>query len=121
MKSQRIKEALDAMAVREGILGMALVEKDAGLVWYAVGELASIESLASAATDYWRLHQRTQRYFEELGPLRFATLMHSHGQITVRECGASVLMVTVSVQLNAVDWQQWTADHRALVQLVDGV
>jgi hypothetical protein len=119
MKTQRLRQALDTMVSREGILGMALVEKDTGMVWQAVGQLGSIEDVASAATDYWRLHQRTQHSFEALGALRVAILMHGKGQITVRECGESILLITVSTRLGAVDWEQWRADYPALVQLVN--
>lgn len=119
MKTQRLRDALDAMANRDGLLGMALVEKDTGMVWHATGKLQSIEDVASAATDYWRLFQRTKQSFEELGALRIAILMHGKGQITVRECGASILLITVSTRMGAVDWGQWKADHPILVEMVN--
>lgn len=119
MKSQRLRETLDTMASREGILGMALVEKDTGMVWHATGKLASIEDVVSAATDYWRLYQRTCHSFEALGVLRVAILMHGKGQITLRECGVSLLLITVSTSMGAVDWTQWKADHPILVQMVN--
>lgn len=119
MKTQRLRDALDMMADREGLLGLALVEKDTGMVWYATGKLQSVEDVASAATDYWRLYQRTKHSFEELGVLRVAILMHGKGQITVRECGANILLITVSTRMGAVDWDQWKADHPILVQMVN--
>lgn len=121
MKSQRLREALGTMAAREGILGMALVEKDTGMIWHAAGKLQSIDDVASAATDYWRLFQRTKQSFEELGVLRFAILMHDKGQITVRECGASILLITVSSQIGAVDWTRWKTDYPTLVEMVNNM
>lgn len=121
MKAQRLREALDTMAAREGILGIALVDTVTGMVWQATGKLQSIEDVASAATDYWRLYQRTKHSFEALGVLRVATLMHGKGQITVRECGADILLITISTRMGAVDWEQWKADHPILVEMVNGM
>lgn len=119
MKTEALRKALDALSAREGILGCALVELETGMVWHASGSLDSIEDMASCASDYWRLHRRTQHIFAPLGDLRVAMLMHGKGQITVRECGAGVLLVTLTTRLAAVDWKRWKDDHPVLADLVN--
>jgi hypothetical protein len=121
MKSQALRDALTAMAARPEFMGCALVDIEAGMLWHAAGELASMEEMASASSDYWRLNRRAQASFAELGDLRVAVLMHSLGQLILSECGKQMLLVVVTQGMKSIDWDQWKQEHARLGRLVNQI
>lgn len=121
MKAQRLREALAEMAARTDFLGCALVGIDDGMIWHFAGALASMEEIASASSDYWRLNRRARTTYADLGDLRIAVLMHSKGQLILSECGKQMLLVVVTHQMKAIDWDQWKREHARLAQMVNDV
>ena len=119
MKAQRLRDALTEMAARTDFLGCALVDVDAGMPWHVAGALQSMEDIASASSDYWRLNRRAQATYADLGELRIAVLMHSKGQLIISECGKQMLLVVATHQMKAIDWDLWKREHARLAQLVN--
>lgn len=118
MKSDRLKEALNDMATLPGVDGCALVEIDAGMVWGHAGALENTAQLAEAASDYWRLYQRLERQFVELGNLCATVMVHAQGRITLLPCGPGMVLMALTRQNPQVDWPSWQQKVRDLAQLV---
>lgn len=119
MKSDALRAMLAAMASTPGVDGCALVEIDAGMVWHACGHIDATPTLAEAASDYWRLYQRLNHHFSDLGDLRASVMVHARGRLTLLPCGKGMLLVAVSDQKSPVDWLQWQRQTRDLARLVD--
>lgn len=120
-KQQALRDALEAMAAQPGLEGCALVEIEAGMVWHHAGQIDGVQTLAEAASDYWRLYQRLSHQFQDLGDLRASVMMHARGRITLLPCGAGMLLVTLTRQKAEIDWQRWQAQTRQLARLVDAL
>lgn len=119
MKSAALQDQLAAMAATPGVTGCALVEIEAGMVWHACGHIDATPTLAEAASDYWRLYQRLNHHFSDLGDLRASVMVHTQGRLTLLPCGKGMLLVTVSDQKSPMDWRQWQIQTRDLARLVD--
>ena len=119
MNAQRLQASLDDMASLPGVVGCALVEMGTGMVWNSSGEIAGLTALAEAASDYWRLYQRLQPNFEQVGKLRACVMMHDTGRITLLPCGTGMLLVTITTQQAQVDWKTWQTRTKDLAVLVD--
>jgi predicted regulator of Ras-like GTPase activity (Roadblock/LC7/MglB family) len=121
MKSAMLRSALADLSSKSGFLGSALVNIEDGMVWHAVGSLAELESLASSASNYWRLNTRTQASFSELGPLQIAILAHQQGQLTICECGKGMLLVSVTNRRDTGYLTELKAAHPVLAEMVNNM
>ena len=119
MKEQSLRDDLNRMAALPGMQGCALVEVSAGMVWYAAGQSLEMQNIAEAASDYWRLYQRLNGHFTQLGHMKAAVFMHVHGRITLMPCGKDMLLVALTHEKTAVDWSEWQNKTKQLAQLVD--
>lgn len=106
ISAEILRAEMDAIAAMPGLQGCALVEIDAGMVWHAAGDIADVQKIAEASSDYWRLYQRQRVHFEHLGELRAQVLMHSQVRITMLPCGKGTLLIALSREQDAVDWAQ---------------
>jgi broad specificity phosphatase PhoE len=104
MRAAQLREALEDIARMPGLDGCALVEIEAGMAWHAIGDMEELQQIAEAASDYWRLYQRGQRYFERIGELRAQVMMHRNGRITMLPCTHGMLLVALSREIEPVDW-----------------
>lgn len=118
MKAQELRQALEAMATLAGVDGCALVEIDAGMVWGHAGQLENTPHLAEAASDYWRLYQRLERQFDDLGELRASVMVHAQGRITLLPCGPGMVLMALTRQNPELDWKSWQQKVRELADLV---
>lgn len=118
MNATRLREALEEVAHMPGLQGCALVEIDAGMVWHAAGQIADVQKIAEASSDYWRLYQRQKVYFEHLGELRAQVMMHREVRITMLPCGEGMLLIALSNERDPVDWARLQAKTQQLKQLV---
>ena len=121
MKSQILRAALSELAGRPGFLGCALVSIEDGMVWHAVGSISELEELASAASNYWRLHTRTQASFSDLGPLQIVILVHRLGQLTLSGCGKGMLLAVVTERRNTGYLAELKSAQPNLARLVDDI
>lgn len=118
MNAERLREALEDVACMPGLQGCALVEIDAGMVWHAAGQIADVQKIAEASSDYWRLYQRQKVYFEHLGELRAQVMMHREIRITMLPCGEGMLLIALSREQDPVDWAMLQAKTQDLKRLV---
>lgn len=101
-----LKTAIEALPEALPTLeGCALVEITTGMVLHSVGELMHSGALAEASSDYWRHYQRHGGFFEALGPLRYCVLIHQHLRITVFPCTQDMVLVLLTKDGVATDWQ----------------
>lgn len=119
MKQKRLRDTVDAMATMAGVEGCALVEIEAGMVWHHAGRIDGVQTMAEAASDYWRLYKRLAGQFNDLGQLQASLLVHSNGRLTLLPCGQGMLLVALTRQNAGTDWAAWQARTRELAQLVD--
>ena len=119
MKADRIRRAIEEMAELPGMVGCALVEIDAGMVWMSAGKTGNIHDLAEVTSDYWRLYQRLNPHFSDLGELRALVMMHSRDWVSLFPCSRGMLAVTVTRDQKSVDWQSLQAKVRELSALVN--
>lgn len=119
MNSSFLAEQVDRIATHDGIVGCALVEAEAGLVWHASGSLTESDQVWEAAVDYWRLHHRQREHFANLGALHAAVMYHDQGVLTIFPCcdEPQVLLVALGVH-RGVDWNQWHQRARRLGRVI---
>ena len=110
---------LTEMAQLPGVMGCALVEIEAGMVWHHAGHIEGVQTFAEAASDYWRLYRRLHTNFEQVGKLRACVMMHDAGRITLLPCGTGMLLVTLTRQKSEIDWALWQEKTRELALLVN--
>ena len=103
MKARYLRHKLSVLTDLPGVLSVALVEADTGLVWESDGETESLEHVAEAASNFWRLYERMGTAFGTLGDLRTIQLRHQHCDLRLTPCGRGVLLVTVTAAGEAVD------------------
>jgi hypothetical protein len=119
MNAGLISAELNGMAAQDGIRACALVEVGSGLVWYATADPEG-GFLWEAAIDYWRLHQRQQPRFQDLGDLHAAVMYHRHQVLAVLPCTREPELVVVCVAGHAsVDWIHWQALVRSLARRIE--
>lgn len=121
MKAKLLREALEAMAQSPNITGCALVEVVNGMVWHSAGDVPQLEQLGEAMSDYWRLSQRLQPCFAEIGPLKIGVFLHESGRVTTVPCGEGMIMVAISGHASEIDWAQWRRDTAKIADLVNGL
>ncbi len=119
MNEQSLRDDLNRMAALPGMQGCALVEVSAGMVWYAAGQSLEMQNIAEAASDYWRLYQRLNGHFTQLGHMKAAVFMHVHGRITLMPCGKDMLLVALTQESTLVNWAQWQSQAKDLASRVD--
>lgn len=114
MSPREVEAELSRMAASPGIGACALVEADNGLVWLSAGAPHDA-SVWEAAVDYWRLHQRQQAHFAELGALGAAVMYHARGVLAILPCcpDPNLLLVARGAH-GGVDWIDWQRRGRAL-------
>lgn len=121
MKSAMLRSALADLSNKTGFLGSALVSIEDGMVWHAVGALPELDSLASTASNYWRLNTRTQANFSELGALQIAILVHQLGQLTICECGKGMLLVAITNRRDTGYLVELKSAHPVLAEMVNNI
>ena len=121
MSTKGLQPILAEMASLSGVVGCALVEVATGMVWEFSGSIEALTTLAEATSDYWRLYQRLQSNFDQVGELRACVMMHASGRITLLPCGSGLLLVTVTLQNAQIDWAQWQQKTRSLSMVVNRV
>lgn len=120
MTQQALRASLEAMAALPGVDGCALVEIETGMVWqHCAGRIENVQTIAEAASDYWRLYGRLADQFEDLGDLRASVMMHARGRIILHPCGSGMLLVTLTRAKSGLDWMQWQDKARQLAQVVN--
>lgn len=121
MKAKKLRLLLEDMATLPGVDGCALVEIQAGMVWGHAGQLDSTAQLAEAASDYWRLYQRLERQFDDLGELHASVMVHARGRITLLPCGPGLVLMALTRQNPDVDWKSWQQKVRELASQVSAM
>lgn len=121
MKSKQLRDALNTMADMPGLEGCALVEVAAGMVWHHAGQIDGVQTLAEAASDYWRLYNRLADQFKDLGDLKASVMMHAQGRLTLLPCGKGMILVTLTRQKSEIDWALWQTKTKELAQLVNAL
>lgn len=119
MKVALLRAELDKLASVAGIDGCALVEIDAGMVWHTAGQIPGVQSIAEAASDYWRLYQRLAHHFDDLGDLLGSLMRHTGGQLALLPCGKGMLLVVLAMQKSTVDWSSCFAEAKKLARQID--
>ena len=119
MSPQLIKDKLDQMAKQPGIHGCALVDSQTGMVWMVGADTRLDLPIWEAAVDYWRLHQRHQAVFSELGELHALALHHTSGLLAIVPCTSEPpLLLIAHGTTRSVDWRAWQALVHSVAQLV---
>lgn len=111
-----LEAGLRAIAAQPGVQGCALVDLETGMVLHWEGPPALLP-VAEAASDYWRLCARQENVFGILGPPRAQVVIHEHTRVTIVRCGEGLLLVTLSLEAEAVDWGRWKQSTQSLYQL----
>ena len=115
MNEQILREELGVLAALNGMKACALVDSHSGLVWHSVGGEAVDQTLWEAASDYWRLHGRSNAHFASLGELGAAVLYHRQAVLAIVPCaGRSDLVVACIASHQGVDWREWQRRVRAM-------
>lgn len=118
MRKLRIGQALQAMASTPGVIACALVDIETGMVFASAGDHPNIDSLAEAASDYWRLYQRIRANFDEIGPLDAVSAQHRYGVVSLIPCGEGMVVATISKR-KMLDWLDWIAKVSQLSKMLD--
>lgn len=119
LKTEALASALSRMLTIAGITGCALVEIEAGMVWRSTGDIPDVQTIAEAASDYWRLYLRLEHQFDRLGGLRGSLMWHAQGQLVLLPCGKGVLLVGLAMQGGPVDWAACFDQAQQLAVLVE--
>lgn len=119
MSPQTIQSELDQMGAQPGVRGCALVDPTTGMIWLA-SDNAQVElPIWEAAMDYWRLHQRHESLFAELGDLRAAVLYHGGGPLVLLPCTSEPeLLLVAHGGSQSVDWRGWQGRVRELGRMI---
>ena len=113
MKDAQARAGLRAVVAQPGIRASALVDLSTGMVllWEGPAELLPV---AEAASDYWRLCTRQEQVLGVLGPPLAQVLMHADTRVTIVPCGDGLLLVTLSKEGEAIDWDRWKRSAQVL-------
>ena len=109
------------MAQTPNITGCALVEVANGMVWHSAGAVPKLDQLGEAMSDYWRLSQRLQPCFEDIGALRIGVFLHDCGRVTTVPCGVGMIIVAISGHASEIDWAKWRRDAAKIEKLVNAL
>lgn len=107
MNSKYIRAKIDSMAKTPGVKGCAVVEITAGMVWHAAGTLENLVAMTEAASDFWRLYQRTRSHFEKFGDLDSCTLTYQSDSVMLTDCGEDMVFITVSETTELLNLPEW--------------
>ena len=113
MNRQALADEVERVADAPGVITCSLVDVSTGMVYHASGGRPDLEPLAEAARDYWRLHQRQDNLFRDLGPMVGIVVLHEEGVINVMPCGADAVLVTLA-ERNKVNFSAWPTRLRRL-------
>jgi hypothetical protein len=118
MDGQSLQAEIRVLATEPGIRACALVDRASGLVLHPGGREVQA-SLWEAAVEYWRLNQRVQGHFAELGVLRAVITHHDGGMLVLLPCGADVEFLLVCIgERSGVDWRRWQLAVRQLAERI---
>ena len=92
MNTQQVSAELAGMALTPGVKACALVDSATGMVYLSAGSHPQIDAIAEAASDYWRLHQRSGVPFAGLGPLQAISMIHRDGVLSLPDAVALAKM-----------------------------
>lgn len=106
MNTQQVSAELASMALTPGVSACALVDSATGMVYLSAGDHPQIDSIAEAASDYWRLHERSGSPFAKLGPLQAISMIHQGGVLSLMPCGKGIVMATLSARME-LDMGAW--------------
>ncbi|AYQ28301.1 MULTISPECIES: hypothetical protein [unclassified Polaromonas] len=106
MNTQHIAAELENMALTPGVNACALVDSATGMVYLSAGKHPQIDAIAEAASDYWRMHERSGSPFSKLGPLQAISMIHQGGVLSLMPCGKGIVMATLSARM-ALDTGDW--------------
>jgi len=106
VNTQQVSAELAGMALTPGVKACALVDSATGMVYLSAGSHPQIDAIAEAASDYWRLHQRSGVPFAGLGPLQAISMIHQDGVLSLMPCGEGIVMATLSGRM-ALDMGAW--------------
>lgn len=107
MNAKYIRAKIDSMAKTPGVMGCAVVEISAGMVWHASGLVQDFVAMAEAASSYWRLYQRMHSHFDQFGDLDSCSFTHQTHDIMLTSCGTEMVFVTVSDKTELLHLPQW--------------
>lgn len=111
--SADVEQCLADIRSQPGVMGCALVDLATGMVLHGEGP-GDLLPAVEAASDYWRLCTRQQRVFGAMGELRAQVVIHEHQRLTIVRCGQGLLLVTLSLESEPVDWVRWKQSTAAL-------
>jgi len=114
---QDIEQELNHLAETPGIIACALVAIDTGMIYLTSSNKEQFDIIAEGARDYWALHQKNGNVFETLGTVSNIVVRHQHGLLSIRDCGQTMLLISMS-KIKQVDWKQWSAQVNQLCHLV---
>ncbi|SFU66135.1 hypothetical protein SAMN05216350_103430 [Polaromonas sp. YR568] len=117
MNTQHISTVLADMALTPGVKACALVDSATGMVYLSAGQHPQIDAIAEAASDYWRLHERSGSPFAKLGPLQAISMIHRDGVLSLMPCGKGIVMATLSARM-ALDTADWFRQVGELGRLI---
>jgi predicted regulator of Ras-like GTPase activity (Roadblock/LC7/MglB family) len=106
VNTQHVSAELASMADTPGVTACALVDSAAGMVYLSAGNHPQIDSIAEAASDYWRMHERSGSPFLDMGPLQAISMIHQDGVLSLMPCGKGIVMATLSERM-ALDMADW--------------
>ena len=113
MMDEQVRAGLRAIVAQPGMRACSLVDLSTGMVLLWEGP-AGLLPVAEAASDYWRLCNRQEQVLGVLGPPLAQVLMHADTRVTIVRCGEGVLLVTLSKEGQAVDWDRWKRSAKEL-------
>jgi len=117
LNTQHVSAELANMALTPGVGACALVDPVTGMVYLTAGDHPSIDSIAEAASDYWRLYARGGTAFADLGPLQAISMIHRDGVLSLMPCTEGIVMATLSGRM-ALDMGAWFQKVARLGQLI---
>ncbi len=106
MNSVEIQSNINQIADGEGVLGCALVEIEAGMIWLSAGKSPQLSQYCEAVSDYWRLSDRLNKHFPEADQLRNLSLQYGHLKIASWRLNKGLILVLLLAQGQELPWEK---------------
>lgn len=106
MKTSEAQASIDEIAAGDGVLGCAVVEIEAGMVWLSAGQSPQLSLYCEAVSDYWRLSERLNKHLPETEQLRNLSLNHGHLKIASWRLNSGLIFVLLLAHGQALQWER---------------
>lgn len=106
MNAAETQVSIDRIAAGDGVLGCALVEIEAGMIWLSAGQNPHLPLYCEAISDYWRLSERLNKHLPDTGQLKNLSLQYQHLKIASWRLNQGLIFVLLLTQSQELQWEK---------------